>query len=283
MKVLTEEDLRFFDENGYVVVRGAVPPENCRAVVDALFEFLGMDPDDPNDWYREPLTPGGMVEMYQHPAMWANRQHPRVHAAFADLFGHERLWVSFDRVNLKPPYHPDHPRYNHLGFMHWDTDVTTAARQPFGVQGVLYLADTTAEAGGFQCSPGHHKTVLAWAKERERAPDEKPDMADVPVVPITGAEGDLVIWNRLLYHGNGHNRTDKPRLAQYITMSPAPTGDEFSRRREERIHQWMHRLPPNARWVVGDKRGWEPAHGTTAPLTPLGRRLLGLDAWEESA
>lgn len=280
MRVLTEEDLRFFDENGYVVVRGAVPQENCQAVVDAIFDFLGMSPDDPQDWYREPLTPGGMVEMYQHPAMWANRQNPRVHAAFADLFGHEKLWVSFDRVNLKPPYSADHPDYNHLGFMHWDVDITTAAKPGFGVQGVLYLADTSVETGGFRCAPGHHKVAMAWAKEQERVQGEKPDMTDVPIVPITGQAGDLVIWNRLLYHGNGHNQTDKPRLAQYITMFPAPTGNNFLQQREERIYRWMNRLPPNARWALGDKRNWESQNGTTAALTPLGRRMLGLDSWE---
>ena len=40
LRVLTDDDLRFFDENGYVVVKDAVPPENLQAVVDAIFWFL---------------------------------------------------------------------------------------------------------------------------------------------------------------------------------------------------------------------------------------------------
>ena len=39
-----------------------------------------MDPTDPEDWYREPLRPNGMIEMYQHQALWDNRQDPRIHA-----------------------------------------------------------------------------------------------------------------------------------------------------------------------------------------------------------
>jgi hypothetical protein len=280
MGVLTDEDRRFFDENGYVVVHDAVPPENLQAVIDATFEFLEMDPNDPEDWYRPPLRTNGMTEMYQHQAMWDNRQYPRLYAAFADLFGDEKLWVSFDRVNLKPPRHPDHPEYDFKGFMHWDADVTRAAISWFAVQGVLYLADTPEDMGGFQCAPGHHKVVEEWAKTATPGSKSQPDMSDVPVIPIPGKAGDLVIWNRLLYHGNGHNLSDKPRLAQYITMFPVPKGDRFQQQREDRIYRWRERLPPDAAWAPGDPRQWEQTHGKTAELTPLGRKILGVDMWE---
>jgi len=280
MRVLTDADRRFFDENGYVLIHDAVPPENLQAVIDAAFEFLGMDPENPDDWYRPPLRENGMAEMYQHQAMWDNRQHPRLHAAFADLFADEKLWVSFDRVNLKPPRHRDHPEYDFKGFMHWDADVTRAATAPFAVQGVLYLADTPEDMGGFQCAPGHHKVVKEWARTITPGSKAQPDMSGVPVVPIPGKAGDLLIWDRMLYHGNGHNRSDKPRLAQYITMYPAPKGEEFLKRREDRIYRWRERLPPDAPWAPGDSRRWEQTHGKTAELTPLGRRLLGLDSWE---
>src|SRR5687767_9302793 len=98
LRVLSEDDLRFFEENGYVVVPNAVSRENCEAVVDALYDFLEFDKNTSDDWYRAPHTPGGMVEMYQHPALWANRQSERIHGAMADLFGTEKLWVSIDRA-----------------------------------------------------------------------------------------------------------------------------------------------------------------------------------------
>ena len=59
-------------------------------MIDAIWEFLGMDPDDPDDWYREPHRRGGMVELYHHQALWDNRQYPRVHQAFADIWGPKR-------------------------------------------------------------------------------------------------------------------------------------------------------------------------------------------------
>jgi ectoine hydroxylase-related dioxygenase (phytanoyl-CoA dioxygenase family) len=276
MPVLTPQDRDFFDRNGYVVVPDVVPRENLEATVALIWEFLGMDPGDPTDWYRAPLTPGGMLEVYQHPALWNNRQHPRVHQAFADLFGTEKLWTTIDRVNMKPPQHPDHPEYDHKGFMHWDIETKTLPR-PFGVQGVLYLADTDETMGGFQCVPGHHKVLEEWAKQEPATRGEAPRPDPSETVPIPGKAGDLLIWDSRLFHGNGHNRSSRPRLAQYISMFPAERGGEEARR--DRIYRWENRLAPEARWVIGDPRNWEQEHGRTAELTPLGRKLLGLDLW----
>ena len=222
MGVLTPEDKTFFVENGYVVVPNAVPKANCEAVVAAIFAFLGMNPDDPEDWYRPPLTNGGMIEMYQHQTLWDNRQLPNVHAIFADLYGTEKLWVSMDRVGMKPPQNLKHPEYDHKGFTHWDVN-TSKLPVPFGVQGVLCLTDTEADMGGFQCIPGFHKNLEEWiaTQPADRNP-RMPDMTNLTVVPIPAKQGDLIIWTNVLAHGNGHNVSQKPRFSQYVTMHPAP-------------------------------------------------------------
>lgn len=282
MNVLSESDLAHFRDQGYVIVRDAVPPENRQAVIDALFQFLEMDPANPDDWYRLPLTPGGMVEMYQDQSLWDNRQAPRIHGAMTDLFGTEKLWVSMDRANLKPPFRADHPEYDHKGFTHWDMDTTKLASTPFGVQGVLYLTDTTDEMGGFTCVPGFHNDLEEWIKDQPETRNPRaPDLSRLPenrkVIPVAGKAGDFVIWDRRLAHGNGRNLSDKPRLAQYITMFLA--NDANTEFREQRVSWWRDRTPPPYDWVVGDPRNREPLHGTTAELTPLGRKLLGLDDW----
>ena len=278
MRVLSAEDREFFDANGYVIVRNAVPPENCEAVVAAIFRFLEMDRNNPDDWYRLPLTPGGMIEMYQNSAQWANRQHPRVYEAFAEIYGMPELFVSIDRVGMKPPRRIDCPEYDHKGFIHWDAD-TRNLDQPFGVQGVVALTDTTENMGGFQCVPGFHKNLAEWiaTQPADRNP-RAPDMTGLTAVPIPAKQGDLIIWNKFLAHGNGHNVSDRPRFSQYITMYPAARLDEAAR--QHRIHCWRNRLPPGDSVFPGDPREWEQQHGETAELTPLGRKLLGLDGWE---
>ena len=83
MPILTQAHREHFDEYGYMVIENAIPTELCDAVVDAIFAFLEMDPSAPNDWYRAPHKPGaGMVEMYQHQAMWNVYQHPPIHQIY---------------------------------------------------------------------------------------------------------------------------------------------------------------------------------------------------------
>jgi len=104
------------------------------------------------------------------------------------------------------------------------------------------------------------------------------------VEPIPGKAGDLIIWNRMLAHGNGHNTSDKPRFAQYISMfDPKPRDADYKGwggDREARIAQWRERRGPSASWAPGDPRDWEHTHSKSAELTPLGRKLLGIDFWE---
>ncbi len=282
MPIFSKHDLEFFDQNGYVIWHDAVPQNNLQAVIDVIFEFLGMNPNDPNDWYREPHRTNGMVELYQHQALWNNRQHPRIHQAFSEIYGTEKLWASEDRACMKPPMHTDHPDYDHKGFTHWDVD-TGKLPQPFRVQGVLALTDTTADMGGFQCVPGFHCDLDKWiaAQPDDRNPYQ-PDLNALPpgmqVTPIPMKAGDLLIWTTLLAHGNGHNVSGKSRLAQYITMSPARESDEEEKL--ARIDRWQNRKkPPYERAFPGDSRRLEELHGTTAELTPLGRKLLGLETW----
>ena len=286
MNVLSKADRAFWEENGYVIVPNAVPQENLDRMVEAIWWFLDMDPEDSETWYKHkpftrdnrcsPISAGGMVEMYQHQAIWDNRQHPKVYQAFAEIWGEEKLWVSLDRANMKPPAREDKPDWNNRGMIHWDLDTSQQPIQ-FGVQGVLYLTDTAEDQGGFQCVPGFNNTFEEWVKTQpeDRNP-HNPDLAGLDVKVIPGNAGDLLIWHRLLAHGNGHNTSDKPRLAQYITMSPARTDDEEAR--QARVTSWQERRPmPN--WP-GDPRAWEQEKQQTAELTSLGKKLLGVDLWD---
>lgn len=281
-------DREFFDAHGYVVAKGVVPKPLCDAVIAAEYDFLGFDPANPAGWYQEPLKRGGMLELYQHQALWDTRKHPSVHAVFTELYGTERLWVSIDRVNFNPPVHPQFPEYDHPGMIHWDIDPMQAHTTPLRVQGVLYLSDTPVERGGFCCVPGHHKLITRWAESREAvpgAPDEGKrtprDKSEITIVPIPAEAGDLVIWDTRLLHGNGRNLSDQPRLAQYITMWPERYENEAER--TDRVLRWQERLNPDAFWAPGDPRRWEQRHGTTAVLTELGKKLLGAEPWSPPA
>ncbi len=272
MPVFSKEDLEFWEENGYVIVREAVPPENCRAAEQAVWDFLEMDGDDPDSWYPEdPPRRGIMVEIYQHQALWNNRQYPRVHQAFTEIWGNEKLWVSFDRASMNPPERDD---WKFPGpYLHWDMSLDMPVR--LKVQGVLYLVDTPGNQGAFTCIPGFHRKLEEWLKDLPSDADPRRVIREYQNegVPVAGKAGDLVIWHSALPHGSSPNSAERPRMAQYITMNPAP--HDGKRTNEHRITWWQERLTGLGK----NQKEKEHHHGKTAELTPLGKKLLGLDPW----
>jgi len=268
------------EADGYVLVPGVVPRANVEAVVTDLFAHVGADPADRESWYQdEHIGSAGMVEMYHYQSMWSNRQHPALHAAFAEVLGTDRLWVTLDRCNLKPPADARHPKFDFKGMMHWDTDIARYPDLRFGVQGVLALSDTDETMGGFHCMPDLYRD-LGPALERRRAAGEdvrRPDASRYAVVKVPARAGDLIIWSTLLAHGNGENRSERPRLAQYISMHPARDDDAAAC--EHRVNLWRNNLPPSGKAFPGDPRRIEEQRTQPAELTPLGRRLIGLDRW----
>ncbi len=268
------------EADGYVVVPGVVPASHLEAVVHDIFAHVGACPTDRSTWYRPGLVSGaGMVEMYHYQSMWNNRQWPAVHEVFAEILGTRHLWVTLDRTNLKPPADPAHPEFDFKGFIHWDTDIGRYPQIPFAVQGVLALADTGASMGGFQCVPSLYRELAAYLERRRAAGADvrRVDTAGHDVVPVPLRAGDLVVWSTLLPHGNGENRSDRPRLAQYISMHPARWQDEEARR--TRIGCWRGNTPPPGKAFPGDPRRIEEQRQEPAHLTPLGARLLGLEPW----
>ncbi len=222
---LTPAELAFFDEHGYVVVRSAVAPEAARAAEEAIWNYLRMDPADPNTWYAGQNGNGIWVPFLRHPALDANRASPRIAAAFAQLWRRRDLWRSVDQCGFKPP---ERAGWSFPGqSLHWD--VSLAPPIPFGVQGILYLTDTAADQGAFTCVPGFHRRIDDWLGGL--APGANPrceDLYALGPMPVAAGAGDMVIWHHALPHGASPNRASRPRIVQYITLAATST-DHSSR------------------------------------------------------
>lgn len=282
LRLLSEDDWNFWITNGYIVIKDAVPKDQVKRMADFLWEFEEKDPNDPETWYAPPraemkmkeLTNTGMVEVYNHQYLWDNRQYPKVHEAFSDIWGTEKLWVTIDRANLNLPLRPG---FEYKGFIHWDYDPET---KPQNVQGVLALADQDDEnMGGFQCVPELFRTYDTWKlTQPEDRNHFQPDVTGFEIVKVKMNAGDLLIFNSSQPHGIRANRSeDKVRLAQYISMMPAQEDDEALR--QWRIRSWREREAPQGYAFPGDPRNWEKTRYQTAELSDLGRKLLGLDRW----
>ncbi|WP_304233600.1 phytanoyl-CoA dioxygenase family protein [Jiulongibacter sediminis] len=284
LRVLTEEQWNFWLENGYVVIKNAVPREQALETATFLWEFEDKDPNDKSTWYTAPraemqmkeLAGTGMVEVYNNQHLWNNRQMQKVYDAFVDIWGTEKLWVTIDRANLNFPMRPGH---EYKAFIHWDYDPETKPQQ---VQGVLALADQTDEnMGGFQCIPWLFRNYDTWKlTQPEDRNHFQPDTTGLEneIVKVPLEAGDLLIFNSSEPHGIRANRSeDKVRIAQYISMMPAQ--EENEPLKEWRINSWKNRIAPEGYAFPGDPRNWEQTKYGTAQLTELGEKLLGLRKW----
>ncbi len=283
LKVLSKADWQFWKYNGYVIIKNAVPREQALRTAAFIWEFEEKNPNDVSTWYTEPraeikmkeLTGTGMVEVYNNQHLWNNRQMQRVHDAFADIWGTEKLWVTIDRANLNLPLRPGS---SYKGFIHWDYDPET---KPQNVQGVLALADQTDEnMGGFQCIPELFRTYDTWKltqpADRNRFKPDTTGFED-KLVKVKMQAGDLLIFNSSQPHGIRPNWSDKVRIAQYISMMPAEENNMPLR--EWRIDSWKNRIAPEGYAFPGDPRNWEQTKYDRAVLNDLGKKILGLEKY----
>ena len=284
LRVLSEEDWKFWMHNGYIVVKNAIPKEQAKATANFIWEFDEKDPNDTSTWYAKPraemkmkeLAGTGMVEAYNHQALWNNRQMQKVYDAFVDVWGTKKLWVTIDRVNLNFPQRPGEEKE---GFIHWDYDPET---RPQNVQGVIALADQMDESmGGFQCVPWLYRNYDTWKltqpEDRHRFQPNLDSLQD-KLVKVLMEAGDLLIFNSTEPHGIRPNRSGKKvRIAQYISMMPAE--EENQELIDWRINSWKNRVAPVGYAFPGDPRNWEQVKYKTAELSKLGKKLLGLDNW----
>ena len=284
LRVLTEEQWKFWINKGYIVIKNAIPREQAKSTADFLWEFEDKNPEDSSTWYTAPraemkmkeLAGTGMVEVYNNQYLWSNRQTKKVYEAFVDIWGTEKLWVTIDRANLNFPIREGH---EYKGFIHWDYDPET---KPQNVQGVIALSDQTdINMGGFQCIPWLYQNYDSWKltqpEDRNRFQPDINGLED-KIEKVAMEAGDLLIFNSLLAHGIRPNLSEnKVRIAQYISMMPAEEDNEVLK--QWRINSWKNRVAPEGYAFPGDPRNWEQTKYKTAQLSSLGEKLLGLTKW----
>jgi hypothetical protein len=263
---LSPEQVQQFERDGHVLVAGVLSAAQVSATVEAICRFANVKLEDPKTWYQWPSEAWSVVPLHHAQELWDNRQNPRVVAPFAQLLGTDALWVSMDRTGFKPPlargkaHRQDTP-------IHWDADPRSPEGR--GVQGMLYLTDVEPGEGGFECVPSLYRNLDAFLASNPNA--KQPDATGHAIIEVPARAGDLLIWSSRLPHRGGENRGRRPRVVQYVSYQQRGTEAE----REERVRNWSERRAP-AQW-----RNWprqrDPEPGPVATLTPLGRKLLGLE------
>ncbi|PKB18303.1 phytanoyl-CoA dioxygenase family protein [Flavobacterium sp. 5] len=217
-KVLSDQDLKFWNKNGYIIIKNAISKKDCEETQQAIWDFLKMDPDKKETWYKRHQNQKGlMLNFSDHETLNKNRFSPRIKKAYEQLYNTTKIYKTIDKVSFNPP---ETEEFNFLGSsLHWDTSLYQPI--PFGLQGLLYLTDCGINDGAFHCVPEFHNKINHWLDNLE--PNENPREIALKTLhpkPIIGNAGDFIIWNNKLPHCATPNKGKSPRMVQYLTYLP---------------------------------------------------------------
>lgn len=216
--VLTADDLEFWNQNGYLVVKNVISKADCENTRNAIWEFLNMSLEDKQSWYiQHPGQRGMMVHFSDHSTLNANRNSPRIKKVYEQLYQTNAIYKTIDKVSFNPPINHN---FSFMGSdLHWDVSLHLPI--PYRLQGLIYLSDCAENEGAFHCVPGFHNEIEIWMKNvPENVNPREFALQTLKPIPIVGAAGDMVIWHQALPHCATANYGKTPRMVQYLTYFP---------------------------------------------------------------
>lgn len=217
MSVLTEEQRRQFEEQGYLLVSGLIPPEVAERGEAALWQALGATPDDPTTWTDLPFSGG-----YSAPEL-TTCFTPEFRAAAALLAQEDaatfRPQERVFTINVFPQEGEWQPHGPHIDHAIKEHGHRTFPR-PFRVASIAYLNDVLPHGAGTMVWPGSHRKIEALGKsdparyERMWVLNSAISQLDIgEPVEILGRRGDVLFYHYLCAHSGSKNITSRPRLA----------------------------------------------------------------------
>lgn len=232
MTTATREDLRLrYATDGYVLVKGVLPPDETaalRAELHRTLDRLGRDPSA--GWPSAakvsmgPISLRDLHDVHVHsPAFAALLRDPRITGPMSAVLGTPNVQLHHNKAFVKPPangapfpLHQDHPFFPHR-------DHTMGAA-------ILHLDDAPEVKGCLRVVPGSH-----LQGPLEHVDDEGgwhlPDQQVPGVVTVPAEAGDLLLFTYLTIHGSGVNTSAEERttwLVQYRDPTDLPLTDRHT-------------------------------------------------------
>ncbi|MGJ1286543.1 phytanoyl-CoA dioxygenase family protein [Sphingobacterium spiritivorum] len=215
-KILTEDQLNYWEEQGYLKISGLVCEEDCDAVVDHICSVLSVNLEKPETWYPEQTALQGiMLPDAVGAAVEKVRNNTAIRAVFTDLYKSDAIFPNILPLGYNPP---ESMGYAFRGSrIHWDIDFSIGPR--YHIQGLLYLHDVPENGGAFSLIPGYHKQIDHLLKEFGTPEAAMQYLAAANLEKhISGKKGDLILWIESSPHAATTNKSDNPRFVQYINF-----------------------------------------------------------------
>ncbi|GAA5859006.1 hypothetical protein JCM8547_003965 [Rhodosporidiobolus lusitaniae] len=241
---------RDLEDNGWAVVRGAVPAESAAGYAEAAEQWatqFGWRKEDRSTWKAEclPVGDAGLVNNYgvsHEKWVWEARSESKVIEAFEELWGEKELIVSFDAINFSVPVGP-HARTDIEPTKPWphiDQQPAPEDRPALQfelAQGLLAMTPSGPNDGGLVVLSKSHNLVKRFfdetgVKEEQDSGarnfytftpsdmkwfQQQPGVEEIKVEP---QPGDLILWDSRTIHWNRTPTAEQVRVVVYVSMCP---------------------------------------------------------------
>ncbi|NGX58143.1 MAG: hypothetical protein K940chlam3_01048 [Chlamydiae bacterium] len=258
----------FFQRNGYVVVDNVSEKKDR----DGLVAFIDKIMNRKSSSTRRL----GFLDLYHDDQLAQLRQNPKLYGVFTSIFGTEKLWVVFDRVihqlvdEYESPLNP-HVDQNPVVHPHF-----------FNVQAMLALRDMNEGTGTLALVPRSHQFFHEYKEWSDSHVGfvEHCGKRKLSFIGVRLKEGQLVIWDSRTTHCRFRGSPLSNRYAALLTFTKAENNQELIDLRLKAFkegvgvnhHQAGLRATAKPRLEISLRE-------TQEDLTPLGRKLYGLENW----
>lgn len=221
--MLTQEQLNFYHENGYLLVEGLLAREEAAALrqeAHALIERLAARRNVEATWEsaREVVMTRERTQLFHcHDTQFYSAAFTRLlvddrlTAVAASIIGSPNVQLHHNKLFIKPPekgspfpMHQDYPYFPH--------------ERHSMIAAIVHLDDAPIEKGCVRVVPGSHKlgpvehdSRGGWHLPFEQYPVEAS-------VPCPARAGDVLFFSYLTIHGSGVNTSNEARTTILIQM-----------------------------------------------------------------
>jgi hypothetical protein len=236
-----------FERDGFTVLRGALTPDETGFYAEALDRVYQAASAAARIDLGGPLH---QLSAVAHcPEAAALVDHPATFPYVWSILGWN-IHVYHSHLDVHPPLRGPRPfRFEwHQDGGRQNREIETAPRPRLSVKLAYWLSDVSAPGrGNFKVVPGSHRTN--WIAGPPRRDMEWAEPAGA--VEVTAAPGDVVLFDRRLWHARSGNRSYLTRKAMFFGYT----------------YRWIAMRDSNqALWSAG---------GPGPALTPVQRQLLG--------
>lgn len=226
LNILSFEDLKTYNEQGYLVIRGALTEHDAKVLQIECDRLLTLEQ------YTDKNNIRAGHKSYASGEVKIERLDPvhDISPVFADLVKDERILAPLRDIYLDEPLlFKDKLIFKLPGANGYTMHQDAAWWQGFPIEGLISVMvaidGATAENGGLELFPGYHDRLRSTQGELRNM--NAAEIAEID--PGTGEivetnPGDIILFHSFTPHQSGPNLSDRSRKQLFLTYSPAKNG-----------------------------------------------------------